>query len=129
MGPQIAPGTEHGDGRPFATDTARDSHQREATPDASFTMPAHAWRFLESLDLEAELQRPTRTVREPPRWFRGSLRKAFGFSLKEWRRRPTAATWKLFLLTPRMLLGATEETGEKGKAIFFKRFRQFQRGE
>ena len=77
-----------------------------------------------ALDLEAELRKPARTVREPPRWFRGSLRQAFLLALRARPQRQEAA-WKLFVLTPRMLLGPTEEHGEAGKTIFFERLSRF----
>ena len=92
--------------------------------------PASSWEHMAALSLEAELRRPVRTVREPPRWFRGSLRKAFAFALRsrETNRR-TAPAWKLFVLTSRMLLAPTEAKGDAGKAIFFERFRRFMRGD
>ena len=90
--------------------------------------PASSWRGMAALDLEAEIRKPARTVREPPRWFRGSLRQALLLSLRAREQRGEAA-WKLFLLTPRMLLGPTDEGGDAGKAIFFERLRRFQRGE
>ena len=80
------------------------------------------------LDLEAEVRKPVRTVREPPRWFRALLRQAFMLALRERKHRETAA-WKLFVLTPRMLLQATQETGKAGKNIFMERYRRFRAGD
>ena len=87
------------------------------------------WRQLDAVDLEAELRKPVRTVREPPRWFRGSLCRAFNIALKRWEMTPNASTWKLVVLLPRMLLRPTEELGEAGKEVFKGRMRQFLRGE
>ena len=70
-----------------------------------------------------------RTVREPPRWFRGQLLKAYCIALDEWSRTQSSAAWKLFLLIPRMLLQPTDERGEEGKAIFQERMRLFLRGD
>ena len=92
-------------------------------------IPNRAWRDFQNFDLEAEMRRPVRTVREPPRWFRGQLRRAFGIALNEWRRTRSAAAWKVFLLVPRMLLEPTEEDGQAGKDIFAERMRRFLRGE
>ena len=90
--------------------------------------PARAWRQLAGLDLEECIRQPVLTVREPPRWFRGSLRKAFMVALRA-RHFRSAEAWKLFILTPRMLLRPTDEKGEPGKAVFFERLRRFMRGE
>ena len=87
------------------------------------------WRQLDSVDLDETLRTPVRTVRDPPRWFRGSLLKAYGIALREWQRRATPAAWKLFLLVPRMLLRPTDERGEAGKHVFQHRMRRFQKGE
>ena len=82
--------------------------------------PATAWRYMAELDLEGIIRQPARTVREPPRWFRGSLRQAFAFVLRAREQRPTAA-WKFFVLVPRMLLGPTDEAGDVSKKVFFDR--------
>jgi len=92
-------------------------------------IPPRTWRQLEAVDLEAELQKPVRTVREPPRWFRGSLCRAFNIALRKWEMTPNASTWKLVVLLPRMLLRPTEELGEAGKDIFKARMRKFLQGE
>ena len=86
------------------------------------------WRFITSIDLEAELRKPVRTIREVPRWFREKLRQAFLMSLKH-RESHADAGWKLFILTPRMLLKPTVERGEAGKKVFLDRMRRFVRGE
>ena len=102
---------------------------RSASQDSGGAQPsAAAWGEMAAYDLEAELTKPVRTVREPPRWFRASMRQAFGLALRAYRQRPEAA-WKLFVLIPRMLLRPTDENGEIGKAIFFERMRRFQSGD
>ena len=80
------------------------------------------------LDLEAEVRKPARTMREPPRWFRGMLLQALMLALRERGRRPEAA-WKLFILTPRMLLRPTAHTGEAGKKEIMERYRRFTAGD
>ena len=93
------------------------------------TIPETAWTYMENLDLEAELRRPCRTVREPPRWFRGSLQKAFGIGLQQWDRYRTNAAWKLIVLTPKMLLRPTAANGDDGKNEFNNRMRRFLQGD
>ena len=95
----------------------------------TFQVPIRKWRCLEGIDFEAELRRPVRTVREPPRWFRGQFRKAMGYALHEWQRSRSSVAWKLFILTPRMLLGPTDECGIVGKQIFNERMRKYMKGE
>ena len=103
----------------------------EETPAEEQTawLPPRTWRQLESVDLEAELRRPVRRVREPPRWFRGSLRRAFHIALKQWDRTRDASAWKLMVLIPRMLLQPTEVQGDEGKEVFNARMRRFLRGD
>ena len=89
---------------------------------------ASSWEFISQVDLETVLREPVRTIREPPRWFRGSLRQAYSMALRIRGNRP-AASWKLFILTSRMLLGPTEERGNADKQVFLDRMRRFQRGD
>ena len=96
--------------------------------DGSIQPPGSSWTAMAALDLEAELRQPVRTVREPPRWFRGCFRQAFQLALRSREQRCEAA-WKLFVLTPRMLLTPTAEQGDAGKAIFYDRLRRFLRGD
>jgi hypothetical protein len=56
------------------------------------------------------------------------LRQAFLLSILTRGAKPEAA-WKLFVLTPRMLLAPTEAKGEGGKETFLDRARRFQAGE
>ena len=88
---------------------------------------AQCWREIAGISLEDALRKPVRTVRDPPRWFRAQLRQALAVALRERHRKPEAA-WKLFVLTPRMLLRPTEANGEEGKNEFLRRFRLFQQG-
>ena len=68
-------------------------------------------------------------MREPPRWFRASLARAYGQVLEEWAATKAAGSWKLFILIPRLLLRPTAHGGAKGKAVFQERLRRFQAGE
>ena len=92
-------------------ETERENNEQQ------FQVPNRMWRALEAVDFETELRRLVRTVREPPRWFRGQFKKAMVYALHEWQRSRNAVTWKLFVLTPRMLLGPTEECGIVGKQV------------
>ena len=70
-----------------------------------------------------------RTVREPPRWFRGSLLQAYDIAFRQWQRDRSACSWKLTLLVPRMQLAPTAEQGEVGKGTFSERLRKFNVGD
>ena len=83
----------------------------------------NCWAQLDSIDLESELRKRVRTIRDPPRWFRRPLRRACMVSFHEWRRNKSARSWKLFILTARMLLRPTEEQGPAGKLEFEDRTR------
>ena len=89
---------------------------------------AQSWREMADLDLESILRQPAVTVREPPRWFRGSLRQAFLLALRA-KPQHAEAAWKVFVLAPRMLLGPTMEKGDVGKAVFYQRLSRFQQGD
>ena len=80
-----------------------------------------------NLDLEEELRRPVKTLREPPKWFRMHLRQAFELALKN-RRHREVASWKLFMLVPRMLLASTPKTGAEGKELLLRRAAMLQAG-
>ena len=97
-------------------------------PEARAGPPAAAWRAMGALDLEAELRKPVRTMREPPRWFRAMLRQAFMLALRE-RKHKADAAWKLFILIPRMLLRPTARMGEPGKRDIMERYRRFTAGD
>ena len=92
-------------------------------------LPPRTWRQLEGVDLEAELRQAVRTVREPPRWFRGPLLQAYWVALQQWARDRSTSSWKLLTLVPRMLLKPTDEHGDAGKQLFFERLRRFNKGE
>ena len=108
-------------------DAATRARQAEGSDHAA--LPPRTWKQLERVDLEAEFRKPVRTVREPPRWFRGSLKRAYAVALRQWSREKTPETWKLVLLVPRLLLKPTETKGEAGKAVFNERFRRFLKGD
>ncbi len=110
-----------------AAEIQRHLHSRSShVPGTAETQ--HSPNGTSELNLEEVLRRPTRTVREPPRWFRGSLRQAFATALHTRDERPAAA-WKLFVLVPRMLLRSMSEFGQVGKKQFFERMRRFQKGD
>jgi len=50
-------------------------------------------------------------------------------SLHEWRKHKTAQSWKLFILTSRMILRPTEEKGVVGKQELEDRVRRFLSGD
>ena len=82
-----------------------------------------------SLDYAAELQLHVPTLREPPRFFRGTLRRAYEVSLRECARTGSTASWALFDLTPRMLLRRTQHQGRRGEAEFHERAARFFAGD
>ena len=110
IGEASNPGPPHWP-RPAVSSAISNAAGDDALHSAQTNIPNRVWRLFDSFDLEEELRRPVRTVREPPRWFRGQLRRAFGIVLNEWRKTRSVAAWKIFLLVPRMLLEPTEETG------------------
>ena len=101
----------------------------ERRPPTSTAIPRSAWTAWRSCNLERELFTTVPTVRDPPPWFRGSLRRAYAVALREWRDRKSAESWKLLLLIPRMLLRPTAVAGSEGKRIFSARMDRFERGE
>ena len=68
-------------------------------------------------------------MKEPPRWFRGSLLRAYGIALDEWGRSKSEASWVLLLFTPRLLLTPTSKKEAEGREELTKRFDRFLRGE
>ena len=112
-------------------ETERETNERRLgeVSEQQFQVPNRMWRALEAVNFETELRRPVRTVREPPRWFRGQFKKAMVYALHEWQRSRNAVNWKLFVLTPRMLLGPTEECGIVGKQVFNDRLRKYLKRE
>ncbi|CAE7940818.1 unnamed protein product, partial [Symbiodinium sp. KB8] len=65
------------------------------------------------VDLREELRHPTPTLQDVPPFMRPGASRA----------------WKLFLLTPRMLLARTEQRGSHGRAELLGRAAAFQRGD
>ena len=98
-------------------------------PQTHSFLPTRTWRQRDGLDLELELRKPVRTVREVPRWFKGCVLQAYSVALRQWHRDRTAASWKLVVLVPRMLLQPTLEHGKSGKGVFHDRMRRFNQGE
>ena len=89
----------------------------------------NCWVQLDEINLEVELRKRIATIQDPPRWFRGSLRRAYMVSLHEWRRTKSERSWKVFILISRMLLRPTREKGAVGKLEFEDRFRRFLNGQ
>ena len=108
-----------------APETAGETHPYEQRSH----WPARCWRQLDEVDLAAEFRLRVRTVRDPPRWFRSHLGRAYRLALTEWQRCRSAGSWKLFLLIPRLLLRPSGKVGKAGKAAFLDRARRFEAGE
>ena len=68
-------------------------------------LPPRVWRQLDTLDLAEEFRKPVKTVREPPRWFRASLRKAYALALRHWVKDRSSSAWKLVLCQASFVLG------------------------
>ena len=81
------------------------------------------------MDFEAALREPVLTMKEPPRWFRGSLLRAYSVALEEWERNKSVGSWALMLFVPRLLLTPTAKQGAEGKEELSERFHRFLRGE
>ena len=107
----------------------QNSAGQAAVAESRANLPPRTWRQLERVDLAEEFRKPVRTVREPPRWFRGQLRRAFAVALQQWQRDKSTSSWKLVLLIPRLLLQPTAEKGGAGKKVFEERMQRFLRGE
>lgn len=91
--------------------------------------PRVSWERWAAVDFEAALREPVLTMKEPPRWFRGSLQRAYGIALEEWQRNNSTASWALFLFVPRLLLTPTSKKGVEGRDELTRRFDRFLRGE
>ena len=92
---------------------------------------------LDAVDLLAELRGPVPTLQDVPVFLRGGLRRALEFALTALRAASAgpaeeavrARAWKLFLLTPRMLLARTAETGAAGSRELLARVGAYERAE
>ena len=91
--------------------------------------PRAAWERWAAVDYDAAQRETVRTMKEPPKWFRGNLRRAYDIALDEWDRNNSAGSWMLFQLTSRLLLTPTKTKGEAGKEELIQRFDRFLRGE
>ena len=69
------------------------------------------------------------TIRDAPFWFRTSIRRAYSIALSEWRRSKSTASWKLFVLIPRMLLRRTARGGRGGRDELEGRMARFLAGD
>ena len=65
---------------------ATQSDNRRSQP----SLNRNCWAQLDGIDLENGLRKRVPTIRDPPRWYRGSLRRAYMVSLHEWRRNKSA---------------------------------------
>ena len=81
------------------------------------------------MDFATTLRSTTTTLKQPPRWFRGSLQRAYGVALDEWQRSRSAGSWMLLLLTPRLLLTPTRSKGAEGRQELTRRLERFLAGD
>lgn len=82
-------------------------------------LPPRTWRQPDDIDLRDELLCRVRTVREPPRSFRGQLKRACYIALQAWRRsNGSSVSWK----------GPTQDHRLVGKDIFINQMRGLLRG-
>ncbi|CAE7233923.1 PPP1R12B [Symbiodinium sp. CCMP2592] len=98
-------------------------------------IPALAWSSLDAVDLAAEFGTPVPTMQSVPAFLRAGVRQAFVFALRPLReayRRgaapPQTRAWKLFLLSPRLLLHRAREPGTVGREALLQRTRDFLAG-
>ena len=94
-------------------------------------IPATAWAALDAVDLVAELQNPVPTLQDVPPFMRAAVRGALVTALSRLRSDYATATagdyaatsraWKLFLLSPRMLLARPAHQGADGRAELLER--------
>ena len=91
---------------------------------------------LDAVDLVAEFQRPIPTLQDVPVFMRAGVRRALTFSLRALRDAyaeedgaRVERAWKLFLLTPRMLLARPESQGAVGRQELLERLLAFERGD
>ena len=111
------PGTNERDNDAQDAHNTDDSRATSAqAADAAARIPRQAWEDMAALDYDAELEHHVPTLREPPRFFRSTLRCAYAVSLRERARAGPTASWALFDLNPRMLLRRTQHQGKRGEA-------------
>ncbi|CAE7037427.1 unnamed protein product, partial [Symbiodinium natans] len=111
------------------------SHTYRATAPRPASPPT--LEALDAVDLLAELRGPVPTLQDVPVFLRGGLRRALEFALTALRAASAgpaeeavrARAWKLFLLTPRMLLARTAETGAAGSRELLARVGAYERAE
>ncbi|CAE7289458.1 unnamed protein product [Symbiodinium sp. CCMP2592] len=98
-------------------------------------IPALAWSSLDAVDLAAEFGTPVPTMQSVPAFLRAGVRQAFVFALRALREAYTRGAalqqtraWKLFLLSPRLLLHRAREPGTVGREALLQRTRDFLAG-
>ena len=102
-------------------------------------IPATAWAALDAVDLVAEPQYPVPTLQDVPPFMRAAVRGALVTALSRLRRdyatttagdyAATSRAWKLFLLSPRMLLARPTHQGADGRLELLERAAAFDRGD
>lgn len=118
------------------TEASASADEVPCPPEASSppaTLRPGSWRFLDDVDLAAEFERPVRTMQSVPRFLAPGLRHAFLISLRALaapRATPQqqCRAWKLFLLTPRLLLRPTAASGPAGRELLLQRLAAFEAG-
>jgi hypothetical protein len=95
---------------------------------------ARSWAQLDEVDLAAEARLRIQTLQDVPGFLKGPLREALSQGLAELRRARAAVprqrqaeerAWKLFLLTPRMLLWRPPSRGATGERVLKERVQMF----
>ena len=110
-----------------------------AAPATLAGIPEAAWASLDAVDLVAELQNPVPTLQDIPPFMRAAVRGALVRALCRLRSdyattnagdfSATSRAWKLFLLSPRMLLARPAHQGADGRAELLERAAAFDRGD
>ena len=110
-----------------------------AAPATLAGIPEAAWASLDAVDLVAELQNPVPTLQDIPPFMRAAVRGALVRALRRLRSdyattnagdfSATSRAWKLFLLSPRMLLARPAHQGADGRAELLERAAAFDRGD
>ena len=112
---QAAASSAQASAEPAAAPVAAGSAGEDAAAPAASAPPGRppgsSWDRWAAVDFEAALRNPATTLKEPPRWFRGSLQRAYAVALEEWGRSKSAASWLLLLFTPQLLLSPIKAKG------------------
>ena len=96
---------------------------------------AGSWAFLDEVDIRDAFLLGVPMIRSCPHFLRGRLRHAFGTALREKQRAQRSAddigvarAWKLFALTPLMLMSRAHGVGAVGRETLERRFDEFAQG-